>query len=153
MSEHRGPTIAQSGHHLSSGAALARSPRAHKRWFLVAAAVVVALAVVAYAKTMPNKQAEHVVSIGPRLSVSPNGRTLNFNVTAGCLPTTVVRARVDEGPKVIRIEARAKNDYTPPGDAAPSCAEGAQVRLRRPLDGRIVIDNSTGKAVPLESGR
>jgi hypothetical protein len=136
------------GHHLSSDAAITRARRARKRWVLRAAVVVFALAVAVYAKTMPNKQAEHVVSIGPTLSVSPDGRTLSFTVSAGCLPTTVVRTRIDEGLKVIRIEARAKNDYTPPGDGAAACAEGAQVQLRRPLDGRIVVDVSTGKAVP-----
>ena len=135
-------------HHLSSvETSTARSRVSLRRWAPVAILLAPVLAFGLWALRLPNKQAEHTVSIIGNYVASPNSRTVSLAVAAGCTATRVVTAHVDESPSTIRVTVRAKNDYTPPGEAANLCLPFVELHLRSPLGSRAIIDGSTVKVV------
>ena len=89
-----------------------------RRWAPVAILLALILGFGVWALRLPNKQAEHAVSIISDYVASPDSRTVGLSVAAGCTENRVVTAHVDESPSTIRVAVRAKNDYTPPGEAA-----------------------------------
>ena len=135
-------------HHLSSGDASTDGSRVSlRRWAPAAILLALVLAFGLWALRMPNKQAEHTVSIVGDYVASPDSRTVGLAVAAGCTENRVVTAHVDESPSTIRVTVRAKNDYTRPGEAANLCLPIVELHLRSPLGSRAIIDGSTGKVV------
>ena len=135
-------------HHLSSvDPSTDRSRVRLRRWAPAATLLALILGFGVWALRLPNKQAEHTVSIIGDYVASPDSRTIGLSVAAGCTANRVVTARVDESPSAIRVTVRAKNDYTPPGEPVNLCLPGVVVHLHSPLGRRAVFDASTGKVV------
>ncbi len=118
-----------------------------RRWAPLAILLALILGFGVWALGLPNKQAEHTVSIIGDYLVSPGSRTVDLSVAAGCTANRVVTAHVDESLRAIRVTVRAKNDYMPPGEASNACMPIVRVHLHSPLGRRAIIDTTTGKVV------
>src|ERR1700681_2214793 len=110
--------VSTRAHHLSTSSSRVDLPQRRLRRrgpALILLALI--LAVGAWAALLPNKQAEHTVSIVGGFAASPDGRSLRLSVSAGCLGEAS-ETRVD--PPRQLVEPIGRGSTSDPGSVYPT---------------------------------
>ncbi len=79
-----------------------------------------------------------------RAAAGPGGTTLVL--TVGLCQARDVETRVIEGPRQVRVGVLVR------GDPERDCTGEVTVTLSRPLGDRVLIDDNSGRQVPVEGG-